>query len=77
MLSHMARDLLTPSVSTVASVSAFSAGDRVLDEKMSRLSSDMLDCIMCLKDWEDAQYRMQRQMDDIVQDFENLDIDNE
>ena len=48
----MARDLLTPPASTVASESAFSIGGRVLEERRSRLSPDMLDCLMCLKDWE-------------------------
>ena len=33
----MARDILTVLVSTVASESAFSAGNRVLDEQRSRL----------------------------------------
>ena len=76
MLSHKARDLLTPPISTVASEYAFSVGGRVLEEKRSRISSDKLDFIMCLKDWKGVQYRMQEHMDDIVQDFENLDIDN-
>ncbi|KAF7130238.1 hypothetical protein RHSIM_Rhsim10G0057500 [Rhododendron simsii] len=60
VLSIMARDLLTPPVSTVASESAFSAGKRVLDERRSRLAPDILDCLICLKDWEDARLGIQK-----------------
>jgi hypothetical protein len=60
ILSIMARDLLTAPVSSVASESAFSAGKRVLDEKRSRLAPDILDCLMCLKDWEDARLGIEK-----------------
>ena len=49
VLSIMTRDLLTPPASTFASESAFSIGRRVLKKGRSRLSPDMLDCLMCLK----------------------------
>ena len=39
----MARDLLTPPASIVASESAFSIGGRVLEEWRSRLSPDVLE----------------------------------
>ena len=51
VLSKMARDLLTVLVSTVASESAFSAGNRVLDEQRSRLKEDILEALICVKDW--------------------------
>ena len=73
----MARDLLTPPASTVASESAFSIGGRVLEERRSRLSPDMLDCLMCLKDWDRAQYRTQNREDEIIDDFSNLDVTQE
>ena len=74
VLSIMARDLLTPPASTVASESAFSIGRRVLEKRRSRLSPDMLDC---LKDWDRAQYRTQNRQDEIVDDFSNLDVTQE
>ena len=70
----MARNLLTLSASTVVSESAFSICGRVLEERRSRLSPDMLDCLMCLKDWEHAQYQTQNRPDYIVEDFANLDV---
>jgi hypothetical protein len=35
-------------------------GKRVLDEKRSRLAPDILDCLMCLKDWEDARLGIEK-----------------
>ena len=58
MLSIMARDLLTPPASIVASESTFSTSGRILDECRSRLSSETLNSLLCLKDWEDAERRV-------------------
>ncbi|KAL2512695.1 Zinc finger BED domain-containing protein DAYSLEEPER [Abeliophyllum distichum] len=75
VLSKMARDLLTVPVSTVASESAFSAANMVLDERRSRLKEDILEALVCIKDWLFADRRMQDKMsDDIVEDFKNLVI---
>ena len=74
VLSIMARDLLTLPTSTVASESAFNIGGRVLEERRSRLSFDMLDFLMCLEDWKHAQYRTQNHPDYVVKDFANLDV---
>ncbi|KAF7139308.1 hypothetical protein RHSIM_Rhsim07G0152900 [Rhododendron simsii] len=77
ILSTMARDLLTPPVSSVASESAFSAGNRVLDERRSRLAPDILDCLICLKDWEDARLGIQKchPGDEFRDYFSDSDID--
>ena len=56
-LSMIARDILTTPVSTVASEQAFSASNRILDERRSRLYPDILEGLMCVKDWEDARRR--------------------
>ncbi|MCL7045409.1 hypothetical protein MKW94_012915 [Papaver nudicaule] len=64
ILSIMARDLLTPPVSTVASGVAFSASGSVLDEKKTKLSAEMLDAQVCLKDWDDAKFRDQNFIDE-------------
>ncbi|BBN68166.1 hypothetical protein Prudu_308S000300, partial [Prunus dulcis] len=67
----MARDVLTTSVSTVASESAFSAGGRVLDEKRMRLTPQICEALMCLKDWEDADFRTQSFVDEDLSYFED------
>ena len=38
-------------VSTVASESAFSAGGRVVDPFRSRLDPEMVQALICMKDW--------------------------
>ncbi|KAF7129159.1 hypothetical protein RHSIM_Rhsim10G0110300 [Rhododendron simsii] len=78
VLSIMARDLLTPPVSSVASESAFSAGKRVLDER-SRLAPDILDCLICLKDWEDARLGIEKRStkDEFRGYFADSDIEND
>ncbi|KAF7124630.1 hypothetical protein RHSIM_Rhsim12G0104300 [Rhododendron simsii] len=79
VLSIMARDLLTPPVSSVASESAFSAGKRVLDERRSRLAPDILDCLICLKDWEDARLGIEKRSakDEFRGYFADSDIESD
>ena len=59
VLSIIARDLLTPPASTVASESAFSSGGRVLTDRRNRLASETVEMSICLKDWLDAEKRKQ------------------
>lgn len=47
----LARDVLAMQVSTVASESAFSAGGRVVDPYRSRLDPEMVQALICTKDW--------------------------
>ena len=51
ILSIMTRDLLTPTTSTVASESAFSASTRQMDKRRSSLSLEILECQIYLKNW--------------------------
>ncbi|XP_062206557.1 zinc finger BED domain-containing protein RICESLEEPER 2-like isoform X1 [Phragmites australis] len=51
ILARMARDLLAVPASTVASESAFSTGERVINDYRSRLSSDTIEALICLQDW--------------------------
>ena len=73
VLSKMARDLLTPPVSTVASESTFSIATNILGERRTRLSDEMLESLTCLKDWEDAHFRLQEEEDDYARTLEKLD----
>lgn len=51
ILASMARDFLAIPLSTVASESAFSCGKRILGDKRSSLNPDMLEVLVCAKDW--------------------------
>ena len=69
----MARDLLTPPVSTVASESTFSIATNILRERRTKLSDEMLEVLTCLKDWEDARFRLQKEEDEYARMLEMLD----
>ncbi|KAL5576694.1 hypothetical protein UlMin_018393 [Ulmus minor] len=51
IVAAMARDILAVPVSTVASEAAFSVGGRVLDQFRSSLKPDMVEAIICTRDW--------------------------
>ena len=70
----MACDILTTPVSTVASEQVFSRSGKVFDERRAWLAEDILEALMCVKDWEDTHRREQQFVDDMVSDFSNLDI---
>ena len=50
MLSKMTPDLLTPSVSTIASKSIFSITTNIIGDRKTRLAPDMLEVLTYLKD---------------------------
>lgn len=56
-LRRIARDIFAIPVTTVASESAFSTSGRVLSEHRSRLTSKMLEALMCSQDWLRNKYR--------------------
>jgi len=51
VLSAMARDFLTIPLSTVSSESAFNLGGRILGDHRSSLAPEMLEALVCGKDW--------------------------
>jgi hypothetical protein len=51
VLSTMARDFLSIPLSTVSSESAFSLGGRILGDHRSSLTPEMLEALVCGKDW--------------------------
>ncbi|KAL2486187.1 BED zinc finger [Abeliophyllum distichum] len=76
ILSKMTRDLLTPPISTVASETTFSISGRVLSNIRSRLKADILGSLQCLKDWDDAELRIQDKVDRIMsEELEDLNMD--
>ncbi|GAB2269685.1 hypothetical protein Dimus_004607 [Dionaea muscipula] len=56
-----------------------SAGSRVLDDKRSKLALDILDCLICLKDWEDERLGIKKRSakDEFRDYFTDSDIDAE
>ena len=60
-LAMMARDIFAVPVSTVSSESCFSSANRILTDKRSRLGPKVFERLVCLKDWIDAENRLQHQ----------------
>jgi hypothetical protein len=56
-LRKITRDIFAIPVTTVASESIFSTGGRVLSEHRSRLTSKMLEALMCSQDWVRNKYK--------------------
>jgi hypothetical protein len=56
-LRRIARDIYAIPVTTIASESAFSTGGRVVSEHRSRLTSKMLEALMCSQDWLRNKYK--------------------
>ena len=76
MLSIIARDVLTVSVSTVTSEAAFSACGRVVSKKRCNLSPQTIEAVVCLKDWCLADKRLHDHVREaeLVTDTEKLKI---
>ena len=76
VLSIIARDVLTVFMSTVASEAIFSAGYRVISKKRCNLSSEAIKAVVCLKDWNLADRRLQDHVREatLVIDTENLTL---
>jgi hypothetical protein len=56
-LRRIARDIFAIPITTVASESAFSTSGRVLSEHRSRLTSQMLEALMCSQNWIRNKYK--------------------
>jgi len=79
VLSILAKDVLTVPVSTISSESAFSLTGRIIEERRRRLTSDMVEMLSLVKDWEQADTKTQHTMENVelVEAFENLYLDDE
>ncbi|BAH93429.1 Os06g0258800 [Oryza sativa Japonica Group] len=78
ILSILARDVLTVSVSTISSKSAFSLTGRIIEERRRRLGLDMVQALALIKDWEQADKKLQHTAENVelIKSFENLFLDD-
>jgi hypothetical protein len=81
ILSILARDIMTVPVSTISSESTFSLASRVLKERRRRLTTDMVEVLSCIKDWELAdqhkQHTVEKETKDLEAAFEAMYLDDE
>ena len=72
----LARDVLSIPVSTVSSEQAFSTASRIIEERRTCLTPEMVEVLTCVKDWERADLRMQHQMEneDLISHFSGLNM---
>jgi hypothetical protein len=81
ILSILARDIMTILVATISSESTFSLASRVLEERRRQLTTDMVDVLSCIKDWELAdqhkQHIVEKKTKDLEAAFEAMYLDDE
>eukprot|EP00267_Zea_mays_P051787 XP_020404781.1 uncharacterized protein LOC109944431 [Zea mays] len=63
VLSILAKDVMTVPASTISSESTFSLVGRVIKERRRWLTSDMVEVLSCIKDWELADLHMQHNLE--------------
>ena len=72
---------MTVPVSTKSSESTFSLASRVLEERRRRLTTDMVEVLSCIKDWELAdqhkQHTVEKETKDLEAVFEAMYLDDE
>jgi hypothetical protein len=72
---------MTVPVSTISSESTFSLASRVLEERRRRLTTDMVEVLSCIKDWELAdqhkQHTVEKETKDLEVVFEAMYLDDE
>ena len=78
ILSILARDIISVPVSTISSESAFSLCGRIIEERRRRLAPEMVEMLLCMKDWELGEARGQHstQDEDLEEAFEGLYLDD-
>lgn len=77
VLSILARDVISVPVSTISSESAFSLCGRIIEERRRRLAPEMVEMLLCMKDWELGEARGQHctQDQELEDAFEGLYLD--
>ena len=77
MLSILVKDIFTIRVSTISSESTFSTTSRIIEERRRRLNPKTVEALTCIKDWENAESRLQHMVEDkeLEKAFEALCLD--
>ena len=77
VLSILAKDIFTVPVSTISSESTFSTTGRIIEERRRRLNPETVEALTCIKDWENAESRLQHMVEDkeLEEAFEALYLD--
>ena len=70
IISLLAKDVMTVPASTISSESTFSLVGRVIEERRRRLTSDMVEILSCIKDWELANSHMQHNVEKDTKEME-------
>ena len=78
ILSILTKDVLTVPVSTVSSESAFSLCGRLIEERRRSLTSEHVEMLSLVKDWEQASSRQQHnvQNKELEELMENMYLDD-
>ena len=64
VFSVLDKDILTVPVSTISSESTFSLTGRIIEERRRRLNPETVETLTCIKDWENAETRLQHMVED-------------
>jgi selenophosphate synthetase-related protein len=77
VLSTLAKDVSSVSVSTISSEATFSTTGRIIEERRRRLKPETVEALACIKDWEATETRIQHMVEDkeLVEAFEELYLD--
>jgi len=79
VISMLAKDVMTVHVSTISSESTLSLVGRVIEERRRSLTSDMVEMLSYLKNWELGAVRQQHEVEneELLSAFEDLFIDED
>jgi hypothetical protein len=78
VLSILARDVISVPISTISSESAFSLYGRIIKERRRCLAPEIVEMLLCMKDWELGEARGQHctQDQELEDAFEGLYLDD-
>jgi hypothetical protein len=79
VLSILAKEVMTMSILTISSEFTFSLVGRIIEERRRSLTSNMVEMISCLKDWELGAARQQHEVEneEVLSAFAELFIDED